>query len=108
MRGALENVTIACWLLARATGEPEEVEALHASRLEFFLGQAIDTTVRGFVYDASGTTVAREALTEGERLVRSLGQLNAIPVMVLGADIGDEELWLARASAAVDSLLAGS
>lgn len=108
LRGALENVTIACWMLAGATGEPEEVAALHTSRLEFFLGQSIDTTVRGLVYDASGTTVAREALSEGERLVRSLGQLNAIPVVVLGADVGDDDAWLDAAGAAVDRLLAGA
>jgi uncharacterized protein YbjT (DUF2867 family) len=109
LRGALENVTIACWLLARVSGERDEVRALHRSRLEFFLGQAIDTTIRGLIYDASGTIVPREVLDEGERLVRSLGQLNAIPVAVLGADLGDDEqAWMARASGAVDALLAGA
>ncbi len=54
LRAALENVTIACWLLATAAGAEDEVRALHGSRLEFFLGQSIDTTVRGFVYEAAG------------------------------------------------------
>jgi hypothetical protein len=106
LRGALENVTIACWMLAGATGPPEDVEALHTSRLEFFLGQAIDTTVRGFLYDASAGAVAPRALDEGKRLVRSLGRLNEIPVAVLGAGIDADQAWLLGARDAVESLLA--
>ena len=52
LRGALENVTIACWLLGSATGAPAQLRALHTSRLQFFLREAIDTTVRGFLYEA--------------------------------------------------------
>lgn len=58
LRGALQNVTIACWLLAGVTGAQAQVRALHGSRLELFLSQAIDTTVRGVVYDAASATVA--------------------------------------------------
>src|SRR5262249_48104121 len=68
---ALENVTIACWLLGGARGPEEQLRALHSSRLSYFLGQAIDTTVRGFVYEAAG--VPREVLAAGERTVRELG-----------------------------------
>ena len=125
LRGALENVTIACWMLAAAHGQPEEVAALHSSRLQFFLTQAIDTTVRGFVYDAwpvGAGGVCPEVLAGGERIVRSLTQLNAIPVAVLDAEAwgeggggapdgsagdgsGADEAWVAAASGAVDSLL---
>ena len=53
LRGALENVTIACWMLACARGSAaRRSRALHSSRLEFFLSQAIDTTARGLIYDA--------------------------------------------------------
>jgi hypothetical protein len=107
LRAALENVTIVCWLLATATGAPAQIDALHGSRLEFFLGQAIDTTVRGFVYEASGTAVAPALLARGERLVRALGERNAIPVAILSADPRDAGPWLAQAHAAVDSLLGG-
>ena len=107
LRGALENVTIACWLLGGATGAPEQLRALHASRLEFFLGEAIDTTVRGFVYEAAGTTVAPETLAAGAELVRAMGERNAIPVAVLQVDPEDIDAWLADARAAVASLLAG-
>jgi uncharacterized protein YbjT (DUF2867 family) len=106
LRAALESVTIVCWLLGTVAGEGEEVRALHASRLEFFLGQVIDTTVRGFVYEAAGTA-PDEALAEGERIVRALGERNVIPVGVLGADPGEPDLWLRDARAAIDSLLLG-
>ena len=129
LRGALENVTIACWMLAGAQGEPEAVATLHGSRLEFFLSQAIDTTVRGLVYDATPGRVAADALSEGERLVRSLTAFNAIPLAVLGAGdgagggggggraagdsagghgvpLGEDEAWVAEAAAAVERLLA--
>ena len=69
LRAALESVTVVCWLLGTVAGPEEEVRALHASRLEFFLGQVIDTTVRGFVYEAAGT-VPGGCLAEGERIVR--------------------------------------
>jgi hypothetical protein len=111
LRGALDSVTIACWMLAAARGEADEVAALHGSRLEFFLTQAIDTTVRGFVYDGApvpGAGVTREMLGEGERLVRSLTQLNVIPAAVIDDGVGEhDEAWIAAASATVDALLAG-
>jgi hypothetical protein len=112
LRGALENVTVACWMLACARGSEEEIAPLHSSRLEFFLSQAIDTTARGLIYDAwavpggaggaseagpgeTGSTdvgVAQAAarrptramLAEGARVFRSLTELNAIPAVVLG------------------------
>jgi hypothetical protein len=107
LRGALENVTIACWLLGGASGPAEQLDALHGSRLEFFLTQAIDTTVRGFVYEASGADVSAAALAGGERIVRSLGERNAIPVAVLHAHPADAKGWHAEACAAVHALLAG-
>jgi hypothetical protein len=107
LRGALEHVTIACWLLAGATGEPTSVRALHSSRLRFFLGQVIDTTVRGFVYEAGGTTVTPDALAEGERIVLALGERNAIPTAFISADPRGVAGWLADARAVINPLLAG-
>jgi hypothetical protein len=111
LRGALENVTIACWMLAGAHGEPDDVAALHGSRLEFFLSQTIDTTVRGLIYDATPGHAAPEALAEGARLVSTLTKLNAIPMALLGAGgasgaAGDDEVWVGEAAAAVERLLA--
>jgi hypothetical protein len=106
LRAALESVTIVCWLLGTAAGPEEEVRALHASRLEFFLGQVIDTTVRGFVYEAAGT-VSGDAFVEGERIVRRIAERNAIPTALLTAGIEDSEAWQSEAQAVVDELLGG-
>ena len=129
LRGALDGVTVACWLLATARGEQAQVRALHGSRLEFFLGQAIDTTMRGFVYEVPDTigsaaegaddvqadlptsaprvrrAVPAVAIAEGERIVRAATSRNAIPLALVRADPGDPDAWLADARGAVDSLL---
>jgi hypothetical protein len=106
LRAALENVTIVCWLLATAVGPEEQIRDLHGSRLEFFMTQTIDTTVRGFVYEAYGTTVAPEVLAGGERIVGALGERNAIPTASLMADPEDIDAWLTDARGVVESLLA--
>jgi hypothetical protein len=108
LRAALESVTIVCWLLGTATGSEEELGALHGSRLEFFLGQAIDTTVRGFVYEAAGVpggAVHADVLAGGELIVRRVAERNEIPVGFLRADPGDAEAWLAGANAEIGALL---
>ena len=105
LRGALDGVAIACWLLAGAEGSEEELAELHTRRLEFFLTQMIDTTVRGFVYEASGSA-PHGVLVEGERIVRALGERNAIPVEFLRADPADAARWLLDVRAAIESLLA--
>ena len=132
LRAALESVTIACWLMGTASGDPQHLRALHSSRLRFFLAQVIDTTVRGFLYEASGSdaprskasgsegprsrasgteaprsNVSRELLAAGEEIVRALGQRNAIPVAILADDPGDSGAWLAGARDALDALLGG-
>jgi hypothetical protein len=118
LRGVLDGVTIACWMLARAQGSSQEIAALHSSRLEAFLRQVIDTTVRGFVYDATAGMIDRELLAAGARITRSLTERNAIParVMAPGAPVpggphegrdGDAQ-WVAAGGDAVESLLGGS
>jgi hypothetical protein len=103
--GALDSVTIACWLLGTATGTPGQLSALHGSRLDSFVAMAIDTTVRGLVYESCGTITRRAALKAGERIVRDRAERNAIPVSFLKTDPRDTRAWLADARAAVDSLL---
>jgi nucleoside-diphosphate-sugar epimerase len=120
LRGALENVTVVCWLLGTATGTVDELAALHSTRLEFFLGQAIDTTMRGFVYetttrgdaaggrpidDSAGGRLPSEAIAAGERIVRTACERNAIPGAFLTADPASADAWLARARTLVESLL---
>lgn len=105
LRGALENVTVLCWLLGSAVGSAQELRELHTSRLEFFLTQAIDTTVRGLVYEAHGTAASQELLYEGEGIARTLAERNAIPVAFLRADHSDHDGWLADARGSVTSLI---
>lgn len=102
LHGALDGVTVVCWLLATAHGSPQEVRDLHGSRLAAFLGQTIDTPMRGFVYE---TSPACPATANGERVVVELAARNAIPVAFVRADPGDPDPWLARALAAVEFLL---
>jgi hypothetical protein len=117
LRAALDGVTLACWLLAGASGAAEDVRELHASRLERFMRQLIDTTVRGFIYEASlPRAEARDALpgrisavparvlAEGAQVVRAMGAQHAIPVVVIER-AETEQAWLQRMHAAVRSLL---
>jgi hypothetical protein len=120
LRGALENVTVVCWLLGSAEGSADELRALHSTRLEFFLGQAIDTTMRGFVYEATakgdvvrgrpsggsaGGILPPEAIAAGEHIVRTIGERNAIPVAFIRVDPANSDAWLAQARTLVGTLL---
>jgi len=103
LRGVLDGVAVACWLLARASGEHDELFALQHERLEFFLMQLIDTTVRGFIYEVPG-----DASLSGEQAVVRLTADNAIPLQLLRADPVDQEGWLPAARRCVDALLEGA
>ena len=85
LRYASENVTLLLWLL----GGVEQPE-LHGSRLEMMLEKTIDTTVRGFVYEAGPES--------GVEVVTRMAEYNEIPYRVVprGGDL----------RAAVDELLA--
>lgn len=108
MRGALDGVTIACWMLATVQGDPPQMGSLHGSRVESFLSQAIDTTMRGFIYEAAaGLAAAQETLSAGEQIVRTIAERNAIPVAILKAGVEDSERWQAEAWAAIERLLRG-
>jgi hypothetical protein len=107
LSAALEHVTIACWLLATATGSAEEVAALHASRLEQFVTSVVDTTVRGLVYEAGGSALPRAVLARGEAIIRERAARNAIPAAVLGSDPRDDASWMEEARQAIAALLEG-
>jgi len=101
---ALEHVSIACILLASATGTPEQLGALHGTRLEMLLARMLDTTVRGIVYEARGT-IDRAVLGAGAQRVRAICEGSQIPYVLLAADPGEADVWLAGARAAVAELL---
>lgn len=96
LRGALEGVTVACWLLATASASPQDLNELHVSRLPAFLGTAVDSTMRGFIYEAPGGAA---------QAVQEMARRNAIPATALTADPGDVDLWLAHARATLSLYL---
>ncbi len=102
--GALDGVTIACWLLGCATGTEEEVRALHDLRLHSFMVKAIDTTIRGVLYEAAGTVPA-EMLAGGAQIAAQVAARNEIPLQLLRADPAKREPWRTEACAAVQALL---
>jgi hypothetical protein len=102
--GELAGVTVVCWLLGTATGDPGAVRALHGDRLESLLGTLVDSGARGLVYEAAGT-VDVGVLAEGARRVREAGAANHMPVEVVDTDPSDVPRWLAGVGAAVDVIL---
>jgi uncharacterized protein YbjT (DUF2867 family) len=85
----LGDVTVVYWLLGSATGDPENVEAIHGSRLERFLERLVETPVRRFVYEAAGSVDAA-VLEAGASTVRQAGGTWRIPVEVLGDPAGPQ------------------
>ena len=82
-RQALEHVAIVCWL--------------EGSSPERFLLASVDSSMRGFVYQAGGW----------ERSVLETAGRNSIPVAALRSDPSDVAVWLAEARDAVSSLIGG-
>jgi hypothetical protein len=82
-RGALEHVAIVCWL--------------DGTSPERFLLRSVDSSMRGFVYQAGGH----------ERSVSETATRNSIPVAILTADPDDLDAWLTQAQEALNSLLEG-
>jgi uncharacterized protein YbjT (DUF2867 family) len=106
LRGALDGVAVACWLLGTATGAEQELQALHTTRLELFLTQAIDTTVRGVLYEAGGEGGPAGAREDGEQIVRRITARNEIPVRWVREDPGSGNAWVDAARGAIEGLLA--
>jgi uncharacterized protein YbjT (DUF2867 family) len=101
---ALAGVTIVCWLMGSATGDPERVFALHDGRLRMLWEKLVDTPVRGVVYEAAGS-VDEAALVRGEAVARVAHETWRIPLEYLRADPADREAWIAAGRTAVDRLL---
>jgi uncharacterized protein YbjT (DUF2867 family) len=101
---ALTGVTIVCWLMGSASGDPEHVFALHDGRLRMLWEKLVDTPVRGVVYEAAGS-VDPAALVRGEAVARVAHETWRIPLEYLHADPSDREAWVAAGRAAVDRLL---
>jgi hypothetical protein len=104
LRSAFEQVTVACWLFGSVGGTEAEVSALHGVRLESFVRQIVDSSVRGLVYEASGTA-SPQALQRGRGIVEELTTGHSIPLAVITADPLDAGAWLAQARAGIAGVL---
>jgi len=105
LRRAFDGVAVACWLLGNACGTPAELEELHTSRLQFFVTQTIDTTIRGLLYEAAGSVDAA-TLSHGAEVIQQAAGFNAIPLEILRADPAGPAAWRAAALDAIGALLA--
>lgn len=101
---ALASVTVVCWLMAGARGPADELEALHGVRLRAYLREMVDTTVRGFVYEATGR-VDSDLLASGSEVVTEMGGTWELPCSLLEADPRDADSWTRAARLAVAGLL---
>lgn len=76
------DVAAVYWLLGSANGERENLEAIHGPRLERLLERLVETPVRRFVYEATGS-VDSDVLAGGAALVEQAAETWRIPVEVL-------------------------
>ncbi len=103
---SFEHVVVACVLLGSAQGTPEQVAALHGTRLEMLLTRMLDTTVRAVLYEAAGS-VDPAVLEGGADRVRVHCEESLIPFALLRADPVDHAAWVSAAVGAVTSTLDG-
>jgi nucleoside-diphosphate-sugar epimerase len=75
------DVAAVYWLLGSASGETENLEAIHGSRLERLLERLVETPVRRFVYEAHGSVDPR-VLAGGATLVERASETWRIPVEI--------------------------
>jgi uncharacterized protein YbjT (DUF2867 family) len=80
------DVATVVWLLGSAGGQPAEVEAIHGARLERVLERLVETPVRKFVYESTGS-VEPAVLKRGEAAVRAAGGRWRIPFELVGPEI---------------------
>ncbi len=106
LMGALDGVTVVCWLLGTATGDAASVAALHDGRLRMLLEKLVDTPVRGVVYEAAGS-LGDDVYAKGRAIAEDASSTWALPVEILDTDPAAHDAWLAAAAAAVARLLAG-
>jgi nucleoside-diphosphate-sugar epimerase len=98
------DVALVAWLLGSATGDGEEIAALHGPRLERVLEELVDTPVRGFVYEGAGSAPA-SVLRAGEQITVGAAERWRIPVTVIENDPADWRGWVAAARTEIHALL---
>ena len=103
----VDGVSVLCWLMGTAVGEPEVVAAIHGPRLEALIEKLVDTPVRGVVYEAAGG-VQPSWLERGAGIVRGAAESYRMPVEIVRQDPGDPGPWLVAMRAAVGGVLSAS
>jgi len=101
------DVAVVLWALGSAhteAGEGGSVEAIHGDRLERLLERLVETPVRGFVYEASGSVDA-EVLETGVRAVDAAAARWRIPAETVVADASNPERWVEEMAAAAARLI---
>jgi nucleoside-diphosphate-sugar epimerase len=86
------DVTIVLWLFASAKGAPEELSAIHGSRLERLMERLIETPVRGFVYEMKGT-VDPILLEHGSEVLEAAGDTWRVGISCVFVDPRDPYDW---------------
>jgi uncharacterized protein YbjT (DUF2867 family) len=76
------DVAAVYWLLGSAVGSAESLKAIHGPRLERFLERLVETPVRRFIYEASGT-VDPAILARGRAAVEAASETWRIPVEIV-------------------------
>lgn len=90
------DVALVVWLLGSAAGAPEAVAAIHGEKLERVLERLVETPVRRFAYEATGS-VDRAVLERGASAVRSAGERWRIPVSLFDRETDMSKLgWELR------------
>jgi NADP-dependent 3-hydroxy acid dehydrogenase YdfG len=102
---ALAGVTILCWLMGTATGEPERVAALHDGRLRMLWEKLVDTPVRGVLYEVAGP-LPPDVLERGRQVALRAHETWRVPLELFDVDPADHERWCRAAGDAVARLLA--
>ena len=102
------DVTVVFWLLGSAQSEAgeggeEAIAVIHGTRLERLLEKLVDTPVRGFVYEATGT-VDPVLLERGAEAVNVASERWRIPVTVFEASPADLPTWVDAAVQAATNL----
>jgi nucleoside-diphosphate-sugar epimerase len=98
------DVTVIAWLLGSAVGDAEAIAAIHGPRLERLLEELVDTPVRGFVYEASGS-VGESRLRAGAELALVAAERWRIPVAVIEHDPADWRGWVDAGRTEIHALL---
>jgi hypothetical protein len=98
------DVTIVLWLLASAKGPPEELSAIHGSRLERLMERLIETPVRGFVYEMKGS-VNPILLEHGREVIEAAGDTWRVGTSCVFVDPGDPHDWAEVTAGAATTLI---